>query len=84
MSATKATVLTVESRALLWHISQICREYDSGLGCLMPGELTPAQRGNLTDLKIKGLIEFEMEGDFGESWYSVTDAGREALTKEAE
>jgi len=38
--------------------------------------LTPAERGNLTDLKVKGLISTQVDDDSPDCvWVYITDAG---------
>jgi len=67
------TNLTPASAALLARLIDIAAERD--LCPVVPGDLTAAERGNLTDLKAKGLLGASIDDDTC-IWVEITDAGR--------
>ena len=67
--------LTDATAALFHTISQDVADY----GECAPLDLTPEQKGNLTDLKVKGLVRTEPDvNQYGQpiAWVYLTDAGR--------
>ena len=67
------TNLTPASAALLARLIDIAAERE--LCPVLPGDLTAAERGNLTDLKAKGLLGASIDDDTC-IWVEITDAGR--------
>jgi hypothetical protein len=86
---TNLTELTADSAALLTELLTDGAGNgfyeDSGATFMLMGELTKAQRGNMTDLKVKGLIETAEEDErgywviFSEAALRSTKAGRQWL-----
>lgn len=72
-------MLTQKSATLLRLLVSIAAERNC---CpLMPGDLTAAQRGNLTDLKAKGMLGATWDDDHC-TWVEITTQGRAAAAQE--